>query len=451
MTPVLRTAVSLVAALALAAGLIGQASAQSLIRDAEIEATLKKMSDPIFSAAGFGPGSIDLLVVADPSLNAFVFGGRNMVLNTGLITRLERPEALMSVIGHEAGHIAGGHLTRRAVNAEALQGPLAVGLLLSVLAGAASGNPEVGVAGALGTQNALTRSFLAYSRSEESSADQAGASYMEQAGVDPAYALDVLKLFRGQEVFQAGRIDPYAVTHPLTGDRIALLEDRVARSRASGETVDPELVYWHERMRAKLSAFLNRPERTLSALEAAEAPDNEADLLRKVIALHLLPDPPAALEAVDRLIAMRPADPYYWELKGQILYESGRGAEAVAPYEKAVSLAPDEPLIRGGLGRALLALENPARDAEALETLELATRSGAAEPSVLRALALAHARAGDDGKAALATAERFAVSGEPREALRHARRTLDQLPVGSPGWLKADDIRAVAERALSGN
>lgn len=435
------------AAMALAAA--PPAGAQTLIRDSEIESTLKKLSDPIFAAAGLG--GVDLLVVADPSLNAFVFGGRNMVLNTGVLTRLEAPEALMSVIGHEAGHLAGGHLTRRAINAERLQGPLAVGLLLSALAGAASGNPQVGVAGALGTQNALQRSLLAFSRSEESSADQAGASYMEQAGVDPAYALDVLKLFRGQEVFQAGRADPYALTHPLSRERIALLEDRVARSGARGGGVSRELAYWHLRMRAKLSAFLSRPETTLGALEQESEPDNEPNLLRRAVALHLLPDPPGALEAVERLIALRPNDPYYWELKGQILFESGRGAEAVAPYQKAVALAPNEPLIRGGLGRALLALDDPARDAEALATLEEAARQGAAEPSVLRALALAHARAGDDGKAALATAERFAVSGLPEDALRQARRALDQLPVGSPGWLKADDIRAVAERALSAN
>jgi predicted Zn-dependent protease len=427
------------------------ADAQSLIRDAEIESTLRRLATPVFEAAGLAPDSIDMLILADPSLNAFVFGGRNMVFNTGLLTRIEQPESLVGVIAHETGHITGGHLVRREVNAKALQGPLALGLLLSAAAAVASGNGQVAVAGALGTQNALQRAFLAYGRSEESSADQAGASYMERAGIDPGYILEVLKIFRGQEVFQAGRIDQYAITHPLSADRIALLEDRSSNSTAKGGRVSAEDTYWHLRMRAKLSAFLSRPERTLSSIEASTDPDSEINQMRNAVALHLLPDPPAALKAVERLIALRPEDPFYWELKGQILFESGSGKAAVEPYRKAVSLAPDEPLIRGGLGRALLALNDPALDAEALATLEQATRAGGSEPTVLRDLAVAYARAGDDGSAALATAERFAVQGEPRDALRHSRRALDQLPVGSPGWLRADDIRAVAERALSDN
>lgn len=427
------------------------ASGQSLIRDAEIESTLQRLSQPVFDAAGIAPGTIEILINADGSLNAFVFGGRNMVFNTGLLTRLERPEALMSVIAHETGHITGGHLTRRAVNARNLQGPAAAGLLLSVLAGVAAGAPDVAVAGALGSNNALRRSFLAYSRGEEASADQAGATYLENAGVDPAYALEVLKIFRGQEVFQAGRVDPYVLTHPLSRERLALLEERAATTRAKGGRVSTELAYWHLRMRAKLAAFLSRPARTLAALETEPQPDNEINMMRRAIALHLLPDPGGALIAVDRLIEMRPDDPYYHELKGQILFESGRAAEAVGPYRRASELAPQEALIRGGLGRVLLSLNDPSKDGEALAALEDALRQGAAEPSILRDAATAYARAGEEGKAALATAERYALVGESRLALRQARRAIDQLPVGSPGWLKADDIRAVAERLLSDN
>lgn len=444
-----KAAAVLIAASVVLAG--ERAAALSFIRDAEIEATLKKLSRPIFTAAGLPPDSIEIMILNDRSLNAFVFGGRNMVFHSGLLERLERPEGLMGVMAHEAGHIVGGHLTRRALQQEAMTGPLAVGLLLSVLAGAAAGDARVGVAGAVGTQSTLQRALMSYSRSEEASADQASATYMEKAGIDPAYVLDVLRIFRGQEVFQAGNIDPYAIGHPLSADRIAMLEDRAARSPARGKEANAELQYWHSRMRAKLEAFINRPESTLSALEAAPDPDSELNMMRRAVANHLLPSPPQALEAVDKLIAMRPDDPYYHELKGQILFESGRGGEAVAPYRRAVALAPREALIRGGLGRALLALNDPATDAEALATLEQASNDGAVEPAVLRDLALAYARAGEEGKAALATAERYAVSGEPREALRHARRALDQLPNGSPGWLKADDIRAYAERALTDN
>ncbi|WP_340108587.1 M48 family metalloprotease [Pikeienuella sp. HZG-20] len=439
------------AAAAMSVAVAAPVLAGGLIRDAEIEATLKKLSTPIFNAAGLAPDSVHFFILSDPTLNAFVFGGRNMVFHTGLLAEIKQPEGLMGVIAHETGHISGGHLTRREIHMRDMQGPMALGLLLSALAGAASGEPQVAMAGALGAQSALQRSFMAYSRSEESSADQAGATYLEKADVDPAYVLDVLKIFRDQEVFQAANVDPYAITHPLSSARMAMLEDRAAKSPAKGKSAGPELAYWHTRMRAKLTAFTDRPERTLSSLEMAPDPTSEINTLRRAIALHRLPDPAGALKAVDQLIALRPDDPFYWELKGQILFESGRGAAAVEPYRRAVALAPKEALIRGGLGRALLALDDPAFNAEALTTLEQAALGGAEEPSVLRDLALAYARAGDDGKAALATAQRFALAGAPRDALRHATRALDQLPVGSPGWLRADDIRAVAEQSLRDN
>lgn len=423
-------------------------AAAGLIRDAEIEATLAKLSAPIFQASGLASGGVDIYILNDNTLNAFVFGGRNMVFHTGLLKRLERPEELMAVMAHEAGHITGGHLVRRDLKIQSLQGPLILGMLLSAAAGVASGSAEVGAAGFLGTQSALQRSYLAYSRGEESAADQSAVSYLEKSGIDPEAMLEVLKIFRGQEVFQAGNVDPYAITHPLSQERIALIEDRAARTGQKGAGASPELAYWHERMRAKLSAFTDRPERTLSRLEETSDPQSEMNTLRRAVAMHLLPDPGGALNAVDNLIAMRPDDPYYYELKGQILFESGRAGDAVAPLRKAVALAPHSDLIRGALGRALLALGDPAQDAEALEALEKASRGMGAEPSVLRDLALAYARSGNEAMAALATAERFALVGQPEDAYRHARRASDMLPNGSPGWIRAEDILMVAEQAL---
>lgn len=420
-------------------------AAQTLIRDAEVEKTISRLANPIFEAAGLVPGNIDMLLLNSRDLNAFVFGGNNMVLHTGLITRLETPEGLIGVIAHETGHITGNHLARRQIAQENLRGPAAAGLLLSVLAGAASGEAGIAVGGALGSQSTAQRLLLAFNRSEESAADQAGASYMERAGVDPAGLLETLKIFKGQEIFAAGRLDPYARTHPLSSERLNLLEQRIAATTAPGGTVDTESKYWFDRMRAKLIAFLDDPSRTLRRLD--EGDDSELTLIKRAVALHRLPSPDDALVEMDKLIALRPDDPYYWELKGQILFESGRAAAAVEPLRKAVALAPSEPLIIGALGRALLSLNDPALDAEALAALE-AARTSRPETGVLRDLATAYARAGREGEAALATAERFMMQGAMKDSLRHARFAIDKLPTGSPGWLKADDIRATAERAV---
>ena len=422
------------------------AQAQSIIRDAEIEQTLSRLSNPIFKAAGIDPANIDMLLLNSRELNAFVFGGNNMVLHTGLITRLETPEGLAGVIAHETGHITGNHLARRQIAQDNLRGPAAAGVLLSILAGAAAGDASVAAGGVLGSGGTAQRLLLAFNRSEEAAADQAGASYMERSGLDPAGLLETLRIFKGQEIFAAGRADPYARTHPLSSERLSLLEQRIASSSARGGKVDAETDYWFQRMRAKLIAFLDRPDRVLRHVDDDD--QSELALMKRAVALHRLPAPDEALTEVDKLIALRPADPYYHELKGQILFESGRAAAAVIPLRKAVQLAPHEPLIVGALGRALLSLDDPSLDAEALTALE-AARTTRPEASVLRDLATAYARAGREGDAALATAERFMLQGSMRDSLRHARHAIEKLPTGSPGWLKADDIRATAERAMN--
>jgi predicted Zn-dependent protease len=250
-------------------------------------------------------------------------------------------------------------------------------------------------------------------------------------------------------VFASRRIDPYAQTHPLSSESIALLERRIAESPARGAPFDPELAYWHERMQAKLDGFIERPERTLSRLEEDPGRDGEFGLYRRAIALHRSADADAALSVLDRLQKLRPNDPYYYALRGQILFEAARPAEAVAPYRRAAALAPDEPLIAGNLGRALLASGAPGSEAEALKVLERAVRDDPGEPGVLRDLATAYSRTGQDGMAALTTAERLAQVGELRDAARLARRALDLLPRGSPGWIRADDIAALAELSVN--
>jgi predicted Zn-dependent protease len=438
-----RFALCLIAALAAV-----PAHARTLIRDAEIEATLARLANPIYRAAGITPGSIRMLIMLDSALNAFVFGGRSMVLYTGLIQRFDRPEPLIGVIAHETGHITGGHIARRSVAARQMTGPALIASILAAAAAAAAGSGEGAAAALIGGQDALRRSMLAYSRAEESAADQAALSYMARAGVDPQGMLDVLRLFQGQEVFQASRIDPYAQSHPLSAQRISLLERRVAASPARGAKLDPEIDYWFQRMRAKLDGFIERPERVLSNLGRDEALDDEFDTYRRAIAHHRLAETDRALEVLDRLLARRPNDPYYLALRGQFLFEGARPEEAVVAYRRAVALAPDEPLIAGNLGRALLATNRSADEAEALDVLQRALRDDPGSPSMLRDLAIAHGRAGNDGLAALASAERLAMLGETRDSAALAQRAMGLLPEGSPAWQRADDLLLMARQAL---
>lgn len=426
---------------ALAVAIIPQmALALSLIRDAEIERTLDRMARPVFQAAGLDPSAVDIYIVNDRALNAFVAGGNNLFLHTGLLWTLETPEEVLGVIAHEAGHIAGGHQARRSLNLRNARGPALLGVLAGIAA-AAAGAPSAGAAITAGSQSAVQRSLLAYNRAEEASADQAAIDYLLRSGVDPSGFLKVLTRFRGQEVLTIGSIDPYILTHPLSTDRFQLIERRIAEAAARSFPADPERAYWHGRMRAKLRGFLDNPERVLRELEGQS--ESEEVLYARAVALYRLPSLQEALAAIDRLIALRPDDPFYIELKGQILFETGKPEAAVPLYREAVRLAPDEPLLQAGLGRALLALNRPEADAEALDVLQEARARDLGDAAALRDLATAYARAGQDGMAALATAERYALTGQTKDAVLIARRAATALPEGSPGWLRAQDILAL--------
>ena len=413
----------------------------STIRDAEIEATLERLSAPIFQSAGLSPGSVEIFIVNDKSLNAFVVG-RNMAFHTGLLIELEDPEELLGVIAHEAGHIAGGHGVRTGGAASTAQGAAILSTIVGI-ATIAAGAGQAGAAILAGGGTLAQRGFLKYTRGQESSADQAAVTYLERAGIDPTGMLDTLRRLQSQELVTVSGRDPYVFSHPLSGERIRDLANRVSTSPVRGRQVSADITYWHDRMRAKLRGFLVAPARTLR-----EVPDDGSEnaLLSRAVAYHRTPDPVAAQRTIDRLIAKRPSDPFYHELKGQILFEGGSARESIEPFRRAAALAPGEPLILAPLGQALLALGDPASDAEALRVLREAVRRDRFNANAWRWLARAEGKAGNELGAALAAAEHQVMVGDKAVATRNAKKVQDMAPTGSSAWLRAGDILAEIER-----
>ena len=445
LSTILRQGLTLGLALGLALSSVSAVLAQSrgFIRDAEIEATLKRMAEPIISAAGLAPGSIDIVIVNDRSLNAFVSGRRTVFLHSGLLSRLKTVEMIQAVIAHEVGHIAGGHQINQKTNALGAQTALGIGALIAGLAGA-SGGGEVGAAVFAGAAGASERIFLKHTRAQEAAADQASIRYMAIAGIDPQGALDTLELFRGQEALVETRRDPYSRTHPLTSQRISLIRDAVASAKKKDFPRDATMDYWHARMVAKFDGFLRNPSDILRRASGSDS--SEIATYRRAIANHRLSNLSDAHAQVDALIKARPNDPYYRELKGQFYLESGRAQQAIEMYRQALARAPSEPLIKADLARALLQIETQASAREALQLLQSAEQSDRNNPRILQYLALAYARSGDRGRASLATAERYALSGRVQDAGLHANRALGLLPEGTPAWRKADEIARVASR-----
>lgn len=415
------------------------ASAAGLLRDPDIEYGLKQIAAPILRAAGLSPDRVKILVVDDSTLNAFVVNNGAIFIHSGLINKMTGAEMLQGVIAHEAAHITNGHITRRITNLGVSRTAAGLGLALAAIA-AAAGSREAATGIALGTQSAAQRAFLSHTRAEEASADQSGVRYMRSAGVNPKGLLDTLGIFRGKELLSASRQDPYLRSHPLSRDRIRALEAYVAASKATPKNSTAD--YWFARVKGKLTAFQRAPKWTLR--RAGETGYKDVQLMRESIALHRSSKTKKAVNAINQAIALRPNDPFLYDLKGQILMESRQFAAAQNAYGQAVRLAPRDALILSGYGRTLLVR---GEITAARQTLEKARSIDFRDGIMLRDLSVAYAKSKQPGMAALVTAERYALGGRLKDAGIHAKRASGLLPQGSGPWQRAQDVLIASERA----
>jgi len=414
-----------------------QVQAAGLIRDAETEYLMREFSEPIFRAAGLDPSVVRIHLVNDSSLNAFVAGGQRMFIHTGLIQQSDRPNMLIGVIAHETGHMAGGHLSRTQQALKSAAVPIIVSTLLGIGA-IVAGAGDAGFALITGGQTLAQRNFLQYSRIQEASADQAAVSYLNQVGWSGRGMMDTFYLFRGQEVLSDRQQDPYLRSHPLSTQRLSALEDRVLTSPFVDVQDPPEWVAAFEMIKAKLHGFIDQPALTFRRfpLTDTSVPARYA----RAVAFHKQGDLARAIAEIEPLLQVMPNNPFIWELKGQVLFESGKVEESITPYRRSVELAPDSPLLRVGLAQSLIGVEREKETIEGLDHLAIARRSDAENSRAYHQAAIAYARLGDYGNAELSTAERFYVLGQLPRAKQHAKRAQDEMNSGSPGWLRAEDI-----------
>ena len=417
------------------------ARALSLLRDPDIEYALKQLAAPLLKAAGLSPTRVDILVIDDRSLNAFVVDREHIFIHSGLLLKMETAPMLQAVIAHEAAHIANGHLMRRTVNLRTARTAAGLGAALAAAAAVAAGAGEAAGAAAIGASNSAMRMFMSHTRAEENAADQSGLRFMAQSGVDPQGAVEVMDIFRGQEALSRYRQDPYARTHPMSADRFRVVR-RLAAGYAGNTRDNPEANYWFARAKSKLSAFQRAPKWTLN--RAGEFGYADVKLMRQAVAYHRLSQTSKAVRTIDQAIAQRPNDPFLLELKGQILMESRNFGAAAAAYGHAVNMAPNNALILGSYGRALMA---QGQTGKAQTYLEKARSLDGRDARVMRDLAAAYARQGNKGMASLVTAERYAMTGRLEDAGLHAQRASDLLPRGSTGWRRAQDVLSAAKAA----
>ena len=437
-----------VAVLLSMAALVRPALAQSILRDAETEALFADMSAPLIRAAGLDPKNVKVVMINDKTINAFVAGGQVVYVHSGLISAAGSANEVQGVIAHEIGHITGGHVPLAGDNMKPLMGISLLSLVLGAAAIAAGGG-EAGMGILAAGQQAAMGKYLAFSRGQESSADAAGAKYLNDAGVSGKGSLAFFKRLQNME-YRLGlaQTDSYERTHPLSGERIAALEHQYQLSPAWDAKTPPAIEMRFQRIKAKLNGFVSESMTTLRTYP--ERDKTEPARYARAYAWHKSAYPDKAMAEVDALLKAEPDDPYYLELKGQILLESGKPAEAIPPLREAVALTRNQPLIAVLFGHALIATEDPKNFNEARTILKNAVARDNDNPFAWYQLGVVYEREGDLPRAQLATAERYNLEDTPSLALANARQAMQGIPEGTPDWLRAQDIAMVSEAAMQG-
>lgn len=422
-------------ALALVAS-VESASAQSVLRDQEIEQFIDDYAFPIFRAAGLPAEDINIILVGDQSPNAFA-GGLNMGIHTGLFTAADTPNQIEGVIAHEAGHIAGGHTARSDDALSAATRPILLSLVLA--AGAvAAGSPQAGI-GLLGLgQNIGTANLLKYSRGQESSADQAAITYLDEVGHSSAGLIEFFAKLRNYQVVTGRRVNPYLQSHPLANARITALTRRAEASPYIEQSNTPEEIYRLDMIKAKIAGFLQQSHFTIRQYPTSDQSDPAR--YARAVAYYRASDIDNAQKEINKLLESYPDNAYFHELKGQMMFEFGRIDASIAPHRRSVELQPQSALFRINLGRALLATDDPVMLEEAIKEFRIALDFEDDNAFGWFELSRAYGYLGKVHYAHLANAEFHYHARDKNGANQYARRALPGLQKNSSEWRQAMDI-----------
>ncbi|KAF0138541.1 MAG: putative Zn-dependent protease [Rhodospirillaceae bacterium] len=429
---------------------LGATAADKLvgIRDAETENTIRAMTMPLFQAAGMAPNAFRLFLLNDREMNAFVTNGLDLVINSGLILKTENTNQFAGILAHEVGHIVGGHLIGRLeeLEAEWLKSLLvtAAGAAISI----AGGRGDIGVGVILAGQEIGYRNLLRFTRAQEATADQAAVRLLEATRQSAQGLVDFFGIMDNNQAMRlAPQHDPYLRTHPPNRERITFLRHHVETSAYATVPPNPVIEQRYQRVRAKLFAFLESPARTLARYKTVD--ESLPARYARAIALYKKADLSQALPFIEALVAEQPEDPYFLEMKGQMLFENGRLAEAATTYRQAVSLLPENALLHTALGQILIEIEEGTKFLdEAMAHLAMAAKQEPDNAFPWRLLSIVYGRQGNTAMTAYAMAEYAFLTGRYGEARHHATRAIQLLPKDSPKALRAQDIKVQIERRV---
>jgi predicted Zn-dependent protease len=421
-------------------------SGPQILRDTETELLFREMSLPLITAAGLDPGSVKVVLIGDPTINAFVSQGQTVYLQSGLIDAADNVNQVQGVVAHELGHVVAGDAIRSGQGEKKALGVTILSLLVGVAA-IAAGAADAGMGAIMAGQRAAIGEMMAFTRVQESTADATATRLLSKSGTSGKGLLEFFAKLQNQEYRLAiYSKDSFDRDHPINSERIQALQQTLQNDPAWNKPTDPALEVRFERVKAKLLGFVNPKQAVLKYPESDQSiPAHYA----RAYAYHLSGYPDKAQSEADALLRADPDDPFFLELKGQILLEDGKVKESIAPLREATERSGNAPMIAAMLGHALVETNDPKNFVEAKQILKVAVNRDNEDPFAWYQLGIIYDREGDQARAQLATAERNNLEGNPKLALASAQMALKGIPPGTPDYLRAQDIAMVSRAELA--
>ena len=421
--------------LAVLAFMSGNAQALSLISDEETEIFLQNIAAPIFKAAGLPYNRNKVFIVDDNTLNAFVSDGNYLFINTGTIVTADDAEELSGVIAHETGHITGGHIITQKIKAQEMQKVSLASMILAGGAAAASGDGNVAMAVALGSQTSMMTNYFRYRTEQERSADESAVTFLKKTQQSPNGLYSIKKKINKNNEMSGVEETPYFRTHPMNQERLKFLEKAVKESPYT-----PNKAYDEEfaRVKAKIFAFLSEPQETFKKYPLQNT--SIAAQYAQTIAFYKLLNMEQAIALIDKLIAKEPNNPFFYELKAQMHMETGNIAEAKAEYQQALKLLPSSASLQISL--AQVTLETQPTKNELQKIITILNKANVMQPSPLAWMLLsrAYGMLENQAYATYAAAEYSSAIGEYKIALKQLKIAKEFAKNNSALKLKISDL-----------
>lgn len=421
-------------------------SGPQILRDTEAELMFREMSVPLIQAGGLDPNSVKVVLLNDPEINAFVAQGQTVYVQSGLLEDADNVNQLQGVVAHELGHVIAGDSIRSGQGEKQALGVTILSLLLGVAA-VAAGAGDAGMGIMMAGQRAALGGELAFTRAQEATADATGARLLSKAGISGKGMLAFFGKLQNMEYRLAVYDkDSFDRDHPLSSERIEALRQKLTSDPAWNKPIDPKLEARFERVKAKLLGFVDPKQAVLKYPESDQSvPAHYA----RAYAYHLGGYPDKAEAEADALLKVDPQDPFFLELKGQILLEDGKPNDAIPVLREATRRSDNAPMIAALLGHALVATDDPKNFPEAKQILKVAVNRDNEDPFAWYQLGIIYDHEGDQARASLATAERNNLENNPKMALASAQMAMRGIPPGTPDYLRAQDIAMVSRAELA--